>query len=133
MKGATYAGYSYYKHTEISIHAPMKGATTLGFSYSLWSKISIHAPMKGATDRRNRACYTQNDFNPRSHEGSDSTPRDLTSISRISIHAPMKGATLCCKRHHQPHAYFNPRSHEGSDLLLFATITILLRFQSTLP
>ena len=79
----------------------------------------------------------QNDFNPRSHEGSDSQPQITQSIQPISIHAPTKGATIhslsSCAHWISIHAptkgatcnyrqigmdaryNFNPRSHEGSD------------------
>ena len=73
-------------------------------------------------------------FNPRSHEGSDTGEiLEITITITISIHAPTRGAThfvhtLCfCS------IYFNPRSHEGSDLTsTFQSITVQ-KFQSTLP
>ena len=96
------------------------------------------------------------DFNPRSHEGSDSLRMDMRSVlflfqstlprrerreqfhisdrtARISIHAPTKGATkLICSIQNRC-KNFNPRSHEGSDKTT-ANISILVyRFQSTLP
>ena len=77
-------------------------------------------------------------FNPRSHEGSDSgfhmqltlinisihaPTRGATYISKkvgygiaISIHAPTRGATYRLARHLRYTGNFNPRSHEGSDL-----------------
>ena len=57
-------------------------------------RISIHAPMKGATRHNTQLRPGKQDFNPRSHEGSD--PCSLQSLRcsvAISIHAPMKGAT----------------------------------------
>ena len=55
------------------------------------------------------------DFNPRSHKGSDYIVLFSYDSRLISIHAPTRGAT--CKHnlllyHNQ---YFNPRSHKGSD------------------
>ena len=56
----------------ISIHAPTRGATTDKGLSTIEEVISIHAPTRGATyqTRRHRNGFT--DFNPRSHEGSDS-------------------------------------------------------------
>ena len=98
---------------------------------------------------------TQDDFNPRSREGSDIVySTGLTMSNKISIHAPAKGATLqlstlstktifqstlprrerrkidrlCSLR-----SYFNPRSREGSDKNLFSEWKLLCLFQSTLP
>ena len=81
----------------------------------------------------------QQDFNPRSHERSDTKqdilsveaaifqstlPReerlsDFSSLFRvfiISIHAPTRGATGTELSRFQMLRYFNPRSHERSDL-----------------
>ena len=96
------------------------------------------------------------DFNPRSHEGSDSEDRINIYQVNISIHAPTRGATpvstpipgIHCifqstlprgeRRMNAGHGkrsimHFNPRSHEGSD----QTALIIARerwiFQSTLP
>ena len=55
-------------------------------------------------------------FNPRSHEGSDSSVfRLITVAPSISIHAPTRGATFCCRHCYCICIDFNPRSHEGSD------------------
>ena len=117
--------------TKISIHAPTKGATKTGNYGDDIIKISIHAPTKGATiqelrsdvdrlfqstlprrERRTRSVKTlmSNNFNPRSHEGSDAQLYLCLKIPAISIHAPTKGAT-----------------HDTCMSIL------LLRFQSTLP
>ena len=77
--------------------------------------ISIHAPTRGATHflivRPRPIC----DFNPRSHEGSDSVISKLLTVSFISIHAPTRGATIINVKYSGCAYYFNPRSHEGSD------------------
>ena len=79
------------------------------------------------------------DFNPRSREGSDyddATPddelvisihapvkgatradRDICLIPRISIHAPVKGATSIRQLAVCLELDFNPRSREGSDIV----------------
>ena len=49
----------------------MKGATLEQHELELTDDISIHAPVKGATERGLIEIYSQDDFNPRSREGSD--------------------------------------------------------------
>ena len=77
-------------------------------------------------------------FNPRSHERSDSQQSELITMLRISIHAPTRGATAwkvtrrqskkfqsTLPREERPksgddgtnYGNFNPRSHERSDRL----------------
>ena len=94
------------------------------------------------------------DFNPRSREGSDSGSLHGKKVPEISIHAPARGATrlvLSCggytefqstlprgERHTERKlAYrtddFNPRSREGSDHGLQTCRRSPARFQSTLP
>ena len=55
--------------------------------------ISIHAPTRGATIVYIVNCDGYIDFNPRSHEGSDSEDRINIYQVNISIHAPTRGAT----------------------------------------
>ena len=57
------------------------------------SGISIHAPTKGATKTLAHRRDGEEDFNPRSHEGSDLVLIACTNKGCISIHAPTKGAT----------------------------------------
>ena len=57
----------------ISIHAPTRGATmTLPRISKVWNSISIHAPTRGATISARHVGRSSGNFNPRSHEGSDS-------------------------------------------------------------
>mgnify|MGYP007127806895 CR=1 FL=1 len=137
----------------ISIHAPTRGATIRGCFMSKIEIISIHAPTRGATtsapfsDRevqfqstlpqgerhrlgevvridnnfnprshkgsdislRTFAVFV-NDFNPRSHKGSDTASAKDPNSTGISIHAPTRGATVT--------------SGTGYDIFIF---------QSTLP
>ena len=80
-------------HYRISIHAPTRGATGAAYLSAHGGLISIHAPTRGATinkyvlvnvlrqfqstlpqgERLNaeQVSATVNDFNPRSHKGSD--------------------------------------------------------------
>ena len=74
------------------------------------------------------------DFNPRSHEGSDCKKKWYGAVLiLISIHAPTKGATSENSSIIVSFHDFNPRSHEGSDLPLRRTYNKLFQFQSTLP
>ena len=114
-RGATHVLLEDVIFTQISIHAPAKGATDNPAPSGLIIKISIHAPAKGATakigdyvirepfqstlPRRERPVSSthfplEEDFNPRSREGSDGIMEFEQFISDISIHAPAKGATL---------------------------------------
>ena len=95
----------------ISIHAPVKGATDIENRIFKITNISIHAPVKGATFTSARFPRVDQNFNPRSREGSDSNPR----LSRW----------FCC--------HFNPRSREGSDFAIVGSNAPLFGFQSTLP
>ena len=102
---------------KISIHAPAKGATQDKLKELEASKISIHAPAKGATLHTAIIFPSLSNFNPRSREGSDNVPLDVSEMDTpfqstlprrerrlfsairsriyiISIHAPAKGATI---------------------------------------
>ena len=76
----------------ISIHAPTRGATGLSVHQSTCRKFQSTLP-RGERPGRRASERSSNNFNPRSHEGSDSVAQ-ATDL---------------------PHAHFNPRSHEGSD------------------
>ena len=60
-------------------------------------------------------------FNPRSHERSDSQQSELITMLRISIHAPTRGATYLSSWI-MNQLNFNPRSHERSDNI-YSSIT----------
>ena len=74
--------------------------------------ISIHAPARGATGNTDIRHPTDQNFNPRSREGSDflRVPANMTG-KQISIHAPARGATLT----------------------LWLALRAVVKFQSTLP
>ena len=58
---------------KISIHAPTRGATCSYLDRANRESISIHAPTRGATFVFSRTPSFPWNFNPRSHERSDST------------------------------------------------------------
>ena len=102
----------------ISIHAPTRGATNcekiwrflVQFQSTLPREerhntrtvvivvldISIHAPTRGATDNRAERTDGHTNFNPRSHERSDTCRNNRHQGIQISIHAPTRGATKIC-------------------------------------
>ena len=57
----------------ISIHAPTRGATMAEIVSLSDLAISIHAPTRGATSGSYLCGANDDNFNPRSHEGSDKT------------------------------------------------------------
>ena len=94
----------------ISIHAPTRGATTNNTAFSVKSLFQSTLP-RGERRLLLLAIYRYSDFNPRSHEGSDSSHY---ATERRFYH-------------------FNPRSHEGSDDDTYDLYGICSEFQSTLP
>ena len=72
-------------------------------------------------------------FNPRSHERSDSQQSELITMLRISIHAPTRGATCAGRYKTGRFRNFNPRSHERSDCAAGGYAVYVFVFQSTLP
>ena len=78
----------------ISIHAPTRGATLLKFLGRI--RIIFQSTLPREERPNCIACvvpYSQ-DFNPRSHERSDSFPTCFGHSFKISIHAPTRGATI---------------------------------------
>ena len=114
-RGATNEPFMNAVGATISIHAPTRGATCEECGAYLDPGISIHAPTRGATsfasaiptvrypfqstlpqgERRHSIFRSDslNDFNPRSHKGSDAGLLYFCLTSKISIHAPTRGAT----------------------------------------
>ena len=114
-RGATSFIISTTSPISISIHAPTRGATRAFILCSLSSVISIHAPTRGATTYHKSGAPIH-DFNPRSHERSDSVFFSFWAFLLISIHAPTRGATFPLPFFTSCYYYFNPRSHERSDI-----------------
>ena len=71
-------------------------------------------------------------FNPRSHERSDSQQSELITMLRISIHAPTRGATFTCESLRYLVSISIHAPTRGATLSGFQPILLLL-FQSTLP
>ncbi len=99
----------------ISIHAPTWGATSFVIRFVVGVIISIHAPTWGATPGVWGAHKYPENFNPRSHVGSD--PGTLMPSWRILHFNPRShvGSDPSSVRPKKTSVYFNPRSHVGSD------------------
>ena len=78
MKGATAQIADEALNPIISIHAPVKGATGALTTSEQSVVISIHAPVKGATYYVSLDSRVIVNFNPRSREGSDTSPDPKT-------------------------------------------------------
>ena len=111
----------------------------LQFTYHIWYLYS-NPYSRAVTFQFVYQHHVQINFNPHSHEGSDTTAYCIESTPVISIHTPTKGVTLSmsfdCKHIqisiHTPtkgvtindilevlgKPHFNPHSHEGSDTIL---------------
>ena len=102
-RGATICHVGKICTTTISIHAPTRGATQITHKQSICQEISIHAPTRGATNTKNVLTNlflfqstlpqgerpfkrgdinAKNNFNPRSHKGSDFDFSDFCNCSR---------------------------------------------------
>ena len=135
----------------ISIHAPTRGATEKGKNRKQASQfqstlpreerpynkylskiniiISIHAPTRGATKQNDRIRESYDNFNPRSHERSDTTnPCSFKCLPDFNPRSHER-SDIPCRCYVCWQQYFNPRSHERSDTLIacvdvFLTISI---------
>ena len=123
----------FYEIPEISIHAPAKGATGVSPSHSRYMLISIHAPAKGATVTADKSDRREQNFNPRSREGSDPL-WVLRQTVQVSFQSTLPRRERRDGSSRLPDdRYFNPRSREGSDLYFLLYSTQPCGFQSTLP
>ena len=93
-KGVTTAPCSFPAFSKISIHTPTKGVTENIPDVGTITPISIHTPTKGVTPALSKRRVLSFNFNPHSHEGSDSHARQSNHKAKsISIHTPTKGVT----------------------------------------
>ncbi len=96
----------------ISTRAPTRGATVQFVVHFVVHCISTRAPTRGAT--RYAAAYAteRRNFNPRSHEGSDRWPANLSLLSRF---------------------IFQPALPRGERLVTVYTLFDFCKFQPALP
>ena len=78
---------------DISIHAPTRGATMFCLVMHLSSRFQSTLP-RGERLVAARTAMMHCNFNPRSHEGSDTLADSVRVYLVISIHAPTRGATV---------------------------------------
>ena len=99
-----------------------------------WQSQNFNPRSHAGSDMTSAAEWpTWSHFNPRSHAGSDSStvfPCKIIINFNPRSHAG-SDSTSCQTR--ISHPYFNPRSHAGSDNLIVDIPIIIARFQSTLP
>ena len=98
----------------ISILAPTRGATILTLT-TLIMRIFQSSLPRGERPGSGIHAITSNDFNPRSHEGSD---RNFfrNSIAELNFNPRShEGSDLHQPQLQNQNQNFNPRSHEGSD------------------
>ena len=95
--------------------------------------ISIHTPTKGVTNHFDgRICIFKN-FNPHSHEGSDSASTFKRPTKPNFNPHSHEGSDKLCDVSYFSFYDFNPHSHEGSVEPLSTCFRCLQKFQSTLP
>ena len=136
-RGATRPRRVPHHQTLVSIHAPTRGATDgLGAGIDA-GLVSIHAPTRGATGDCRYGRSRCRRFNPRAHEGRDTTedvdfinidwfqstrPRgarqvlgvDLDDLYQFQSTRP-RGARRSPPPRPKSRKSFNPRAHEGRD------------------
>ena len=139
----------------ISIHAPTRGATKWIPCCGQSAQISIHAPARGATnsasmmsalslfqstlpqgERRGTQgkIRIHQNFNPRSHKGSDRmATSDKSRFKEISIHAPTRGATVSTQERAKIISEFQSTLPQGERPTYGFIVIYRQAFQSTLP
>ncbi len=71
---------------------------------------------RGERHQEHATAAGHRDFNPRSHEGSDTIVR-MDVVDKVVFQSALpRGERLSVNAHSAAATYFNPRSHEGSDL-----------------
>ena len=115
----------------ISIHAPTRGATYTADVIGLRCGFQSTLP-RGERHAHLRQSCCSHDFNPRSHEGSDSQGCRVSVSPRISIHAPTRGATVHISGNFTVAMISIHAPTRGATKYRVCAFTVH-RFQSTLP
>ena len=130
-RGATEGAKAYYNVAIISTHAPTGGATTLKALCTFCALFQSTLP-RGERLNKHVTPNCPQDFNPRSHGGSDSDDINLDNFAKISIHAPTGGATISFPLI-QIRSRFQSTLPRGERLPLCYRDGLCKQFQSTLP
>ena len=117
---------------KISIHAPTRGATELKITVAGVPKFQSTLPHGERQVTKGIGAF-YNNFNPRSHTGSDEY--GVRSGSELLNFNPRShtGSDKVTKGIGAFYNNFNPRSHTGSDMCLVLLYEVQEIFQSTLP
>ena len=116
----------------ISIHAPTRGATITITPPVIILRFQSTLPQgERPIDSTNTKMSV--DFNPRSHKGSDITPREMLEIISYFNPRSHKGSDHAVLSSFRFQLHFNPRSHKGSDNFDYQIFFMPDIFQSTLP
>ena len=97
----------------ISIHVPTRGTTVISVSPVSSPRFQSTCP-RGARQQPQRQNNRHLDFNPRAHEGHDSSGHSYRASPAFQSTCP-RGARLAPIRVHTQTRNFNPRAHEGHD------------------
>ena len=118
---------------DISIHAPTRGATLIDLFIRIFLDNFNPRSHEGSDDYTPNSRTISSDFNPRSHEGSDPACFYPETGKIISIHAPTRGATDPEYHRNLVQKKFQSTLPRGERLNCTMTAIIKLLFQSTLP
>ena len=121
------------RNGSISIHAPTRGATSTTADSDRATENFNPRSHEGSDDCNQDHRSRQTDFNPRSHEGSDKVENTETSQVYISIHAPTRGATSWQIVGRHQSKKFQSTLPRGERLSVSLSILAPFLFQSTLP
>ena len=104
------------QRTLVSIHAPARGATASSSSHqAASSSFQSTLPRGERPDAHVRLVVAVQRFNPRSREGSDTTPPVHPATTRRFNPRSREGSDCHSLRASDQVTCFNPRSREGSD------------------
>ena len=146
-RGATKYSFSIFRYVYFNPRSHEGSDGDRSFLVYGGLSISIHAPTRGATActqwLRRPGCIFQStlprgerrgvfwcdclcdNFNPRSHEGSDEAGPEIVEMVNDFNPRSHEGSDGTEKRLYQKNTYFNPRSHEGSDVFSgFSTVVL---------
>ena len=109
-------GEAMYKiKTVISIHAPTRGATSDSAVFAATMAEFQSTLPRGERHMKEWIIHIPGNFNPRSHEGSDTNLQEWSALLILFQSTLPRGERQGWERLRTSSGDFNPRSHEGSD------------------
>ena len=116
----------------ISIHAPARGATWL-WALDNADQDDFNPRSREGSDKIGKIVFlSKSDFNPRSREGSDFYDAEDVDYVYISIHAPARGATISVSDR-PAFLRFQSTLPRGERPITLLSAVYSMLFQSTLP